>query len=1571
MIPRMVIGFCGFFSLIGGNIGDAQENYAVGVARIDITPNYPVRLNGFGSRRDEPTGVSQRLWAKALAISQGEKPPVVIFSCDNLGIREPMLDEVAAELQRRFAIPRENITLTFTHTHCAPKVTGASDTIFSTPIPAAHQARIRKYSRQLTLHLIDVAAQAIESRAPATLEWTVGKVTFARNRRTPGGPVDHDLPVLVVRGDDGQPRVIYTTYACHCVTLSFNQYSGDWAGYAQEHIENAFPGCVAMVSIGCGSDSNPEKGVTHDDVVLTSEHGQEIATEVKRLLEKPLRPIAGELVSKLTHIEIPLEEVPTREQLEARAKEGGPNGFNAQSQLAKLDAGQELLAALHYPIHTVTFGDDLHMVFLAGEVCVDYSIGLKQILDRDRLWLHGYSNDFCSYIPSERLLQERGYGGGDEICYFDLPAKLKTGVEQQIVDAVVAQSPQDLQVKPGTQGIAPKSPEDSLRCMQTHDDLRIELVAAEPLVADPVAIDFGTDGRLWVAEMADYTRAVDEEFEPHGRVRYLTDDDGDGRFDRATDFLDGLRFPTDVKVWRDGVLVCDAPDILFAADRDGDGRAEIREVWFTGFATHNPHGRVNGLRFGLDGWVYGSGGLFGGKIKNRAGVEVDIENRDFRMKPDEGIIEGAMGQTQQGRPRDDWDNWFGCTNSQLLLHYPLREEYARRNPHVTLPPTIVSVPDAEHGEQLYPPGDLVTFKLTGAPGRPTSACGAEIYRDTYLGDEYYGNAFVCEPVNQLVHRMVLRPNGCTFAGSRHPSEAHSEFLTSTDRWFRPVQARTGPDGALWIVDMYRYVIEHPRWIPPETIPDLDLMAGQGLGRIYRVVRKDSTVPKPIRLESLGNDDLAKAIDSSNGVQRDLAEQMLVWRAPKKAPLELGLVLRWGTTPASRGQAASTLAALRELDADDVRLLLRDGNVELKCIAVRLAEPFLANDKALAFDIAQAVNRELKEDGISNLNPVFLAQIASSANCERGGNLIDATSRHIRTLIDDNYCQFAALSSIDETNAISMFGKFGKSAIACRTKHSENARKDLVFRLARVVALTVPQEDFHELFPAILPDKEEIFGGLEAQIRFAGLDISDTWLFMAIFLDAVESRNLKISECIDHRLVEQFSALIREANDCLGKSDVSVSVRIAAIELTGRQFDEIVVSDSEELCQKLRKLIGSSYAPEVQSAAMNAMLRCQSRNAVRQIIEDWNHITPRLRQEVIDVCLKHAQWVNEIIEGMERQVVSIGDFDAARRQKLLEHENEELRGRAEKIFGAVAKPNELVAAWEPALQLTGDAERGRPVYVKVCSVCHILDGVGHEVGPDVAALTNKTPQSILVSILDPNREVDGRYLSYSALTAQGKTISGLLVSETATSVTLREQGGKDHVILRQDLDELRTSRKSVMPEGLEKDLDQQSLADLIAYLMPQRVPPKSFDGNQPAIVRPDANGDLLLPASTAEIYGGPIMFESNSPFKNIGYWQATEDYAGWKIELDQPGTFAVTMDFACAPDSAGNGFRIDGGEPSIRGTVPSTGDWSKYQTMELGELSLPSGTGYLSVHFDGDQKAPALMDLREIRLTRSN
>jgi hypothetical protein len=428
----------------------AADVYQIGVAKVDITPDYPIRLNGFGGRREESDGIAQRIWAKALAISQGCEPPVVLIAIDSLGVRMTMVDEVAARLERKLGIPRQNVALTFSHSHTTPKVNDACDNIFSTPIPPAHQQHIDRYTKELTDALEKVVGQAVQNRQPGRLAWAIGKFALAKNRRTPGGPVDHDLPVLVVRDLDGKIKAIYLSYACHCVTLSHNKISGDWAGYAQEMIERRFPGAVALASAGAGSDSNPSSGVMRDRVDIATAQGTQIADEVARLLQQPLQPISGPVVAHLERIELALNELPTREQWEAMVKKGGPTGYNAQTQLARLDRGEKLPTAISYPIQSFTWGESLHMVFLAGEVCVDYSLRLKRELNRQRLWVNAYSNDFGCYIPSERLVREGGYGGGAETPYFALPATLKSGLEQQIIDTAKRQAPPAFRQRPAT-----------------------------------------------------------------------------------------------------------------------------------------------------------------------------------------------------------------------------------------------------------------------------------------------------------------------------------------------------------------------------------------------------------------------------------------------------------------------------------------------------------------------------------------------------------------------------------------------------------------------------------------------------------------------------------------------------------------------------------------------------------------------------------------------------------------------------------------------------------------------------------------------------------------------------------------------------------------------------------------------------------------------------------------------------------------------------------------------------------------------------------------------------------------
>ena len=285
----------------------ASEIFQVGFARVDITPDYPIRLNGFGNRREESEGVSQSIYARAMAISQGDAPPMVILAVDNLGLRLPQVEQIAQRLNDSHQLPRQNVALTFTHTHCAPKINGSTDNIFSQAIPESHQKSIDRYTSELIDRIVESASEAIESRTACHLELAYGTVGFAKNRRTAGGPVDHDLPALIARDcESGAVRGVFVSYACHCVTMRFNQISGDWAGYAAELIERQYPDSIALVAIGAGSDQNPTE-VTPDDVSIAQRQGAEIAGEVKSLAESKTKRLSGPLKATLYSIDSAIE----------------------------------------------------------------------------------------------------------------------------------------------------------------------------------------------------------------------------------------------------------------------------------------------------------------------------------------------------------------------------------------------------------------------------------------------------------------------------------------------------------------------------------------------------------------------------------------------------------------------------------------------------------------------------------------------------------------------------------------------------------------------------------------------------------------------------------------------------------------------------------------------------------------------------------------------------------------------------------------------------------------------------------------------------------------------------------------------------------------------------------------------------------------------------------------------------------------------------------------------------------------------------------------------------------------
>ena len=592
-----------------------------------------------------------------------------------------------------------------------------------------------------------------------------------------------------------------------------------------------------------------------------------------------LARLDGNIECQLQEITLPLHALPSHAEWEERTKIKSPaESYYAKVQLAQLDAGKKLPTEVTYPVQTWKFGNTLAMVFLSGEVVVDYSLRLKKELDSTRLWINAYSNDAPAYIPSERILKEGGYEGGGAMIYYNLPAPFAAGLEDKIVAAVHAQADDNFKAhdkKQGTQGNLSKSPADSLATIQVHPGMRVELVASEPGVQSPTSIDFGPDGKVWVSQALDYGCKDGEKCPPIGRVSFLEDRDGDGIFETSTVFLDKISEPFGVTVWGKGVLISAAPDLIYAEDTNGDGKADVVKKILTGFSVENPQARINSLCYALDGW-FEAGSYEGSKLKTLDGRELTLPNGDFRLQPDVPQIDPETGRTENGRIRDDWGNWFGTDNSDVCFHFPLSDRYLRRNPNIVPPPLAVyaATPAAT---QLYPRGKLILLPLSGPAGKATAACGMGFYRDDLLGAEFTGNAFTCEPVNQLVHRMIVKPNGSTFTADRPADEAETEFLTSTDNWFRPVEARTAPDGSLWIVDMHRYVIEHSRWIPQNVQDELDVYAGNNLGRIYRVLPKDAK-PRPWpRLDKMNTAQLVAALDSTNGWQRDMAQQLLVSR----------------------------------------------------------------------------------------------------------------------------------------------------------------------------------------------------------------------------------------------------------------------------------------------------------------------------------------------------------------------------------------------------------------------------------------------------------------------------------------------------------------------------------------------------------------------------------------------------------------------------------------------------------------------------------------------------------------------
>ena len=423
----------------------------VGLARVDVTPRTPIRLSGYAGRTGESTGVAQKLHARALAVGEG-KDAAVLVTVEVLGVPATVTEEVADRLRTKEGLPRERLAVCATHTHAGPTVRDVAPQILTGAVTPEEKAHIDAYRRELTDHIEQAALRALADRRPARLGWAQGAVGFAVNRRVvesgrwvrigenPAGPVDRSLPLLRVTDPAGRVRGLVVNYACHCTTLGsdFTRVHGDWAGVAAELLEAKHPGAVAMVAIGCGGDANPSPRGKEE---MTRTHGQAVADEVGRLLAGPFRPLAGPPTCKLRRLDLPLAPLPTRPQWEERARGKGRPADYAKVVLDRLDRGEPLPTSVPYVVQGWAFGDDLAVVFLAGEVVADYSLRLKRELDGRRLWVTAYANDVPCYVASKRLLPEGGYEVEGSMIFYDRPGPLAPEAEDRIVAAAKALVP--------------------------------------------------------------------------------------------------------------------------------------------------------------------------------------------------------------------------------------------------------------------------------------------------------------------------------------------------------------------------------------------------------------------------------------------------------------------------------------------------------------------------------------------------------------------------------------------------------------------------------------------------------------------------------------------------------------------------------------------------------------------------------------------------------------------------------------------------------------------------------------------------------------------------------------------------------------------------------------------------------------------------------------------------------------------------------------------------------------------------------------------------------------------------
>ena len=955
---------------------------------------------------------------------------------------------------------------------------------------------------------------------------------------------------------------------------------------------------------------------------------------------------------------------------------------------------------------------------------------------------------------------------------------------------------------------SPFPPQEALKTIQLDPAFRVELFASEPMFASPVAMDVDEDGRIYVVQNSGYPLDTEHAV---GKVWLLEDTDGDGKPDKSTLFAEKLILPTGVTRWKKGILVTDAPNVWYLEDTDGDGKADVKKAVLTGFAFTNPQHTVNTPTYGLDNWIYLAhegfanavvfADKFGDKgsdihFADRPAPVVKNERRNVRFRPDTFQLETTSSTSQFGLTFDDYGHLITNNNSEHAREEVIAARYLARNPDLLAASSMQNVSDHGAAAQVYFIVKNPRFELLSGAGIFTSACGITWFQ---------GGTLVAEPVHGLVHRDLWSPDGATFKARR--AREHVEFLASTDPWFRPVNFYIGPDGALYVIDYYRKVIEHPEWTSREVYEARDIYDGNKLGRIYRVTPSDGQMPPipKLKLSQSSDEELAGYLEKPNIWWRRTAQRLLMDRKNEKAVEPLKQMAASGKSPLARLHALWTLDGLGKLDAALVQKALGDSEAGVRENAIILAEKRLSDPK-----LVEALFK-MEQDA----EPRVRFQLLATLGSVRTPAAAQARKRLLDRDMEDRWVQMAALSASSDEALPALEAAIGSHG------PDTKARASYFRQLGSLIGARGKPAEVAKVLGAA-----------------AGTKAKDADWWRAAMLEGVASGSRARHSILQPspmlaRLFEDDSAPVRRAairlieisgippgsSALLQKAAATAADRKQPAERRADAISLLALDPAPKPQEFYRKFVEPSEPEEVQVASVHALGKQKGTEPAKFLLAHWRSMTPATRSEAGSAVISDPERFQLLLAAIDTGEVQPWSLPLRQRIQMQMNRDPALRERARALLAAKAgNRDEVVKRYRAVVDsTTGNSAQGRVVFEKVCSKCHRLNGVGSEVGPDLATVRNRTPDSLLGDILIPSRSIAQMYEAYVVETVSGVMLEGVMGEQSSTAITLVHEQGKKDVIPRAEIKQMYVSNLSAMPEDVDKEITPAQMTDLIAYL----------------------------------------------------------------------------------------------------------------------------------------------------------